>query len=100
MKCSTIQLGGAIAIVCGSRRLLVCKCGQVASRLCDWKLAGGGTCSKPVCDDCTTSPAPNKDLCTDHGEAWKDHPANKQQSLPMENNDGRKEMEPTAASVD
>jgi len=56
------------AIVCGTRRRQRCKCGRPAGLLCDWKVDGkrSGTCDAPICDGCTTSPAPNKDLCPTH----------------------------------
>jgi hypothetical protein len=37
--------------------------------LCDWKV-DGGTCSAPICTTCATFPAPNKDLCPTHADAW------------------------------
>ena len=74
MACQTVQLpGGQRAIVCGSRaKAQRCECGRVADRLCDWKVEArkSGTCDKPVCWHCTTSPAPDKDLCMDHASAW------------------------------
>ena len=62
------------AIVCGPTRR--CKCGRRATLLCDWKVPSrkSGTCDAPICDRCTTSPAPDKDLCPAHAiafEAWK-----------------------------
>lgn len=78
MACEQIALpGGGSAIVCGGRRSQRCRCGRTATLLCDWKLAGdphGRTCDAPLCDRCTTSPAPEKDLCPKHAaafEAWK-----------------------------
>jgi hypothetical protein len=78
MTCTPINLpGGGRAIVCGPRRKVRrCACGRSAALLCDWKVPGrkSGTCDKPVCDRCTTSPAPDKDLCAAHGiefEKWK-----------------------------
>ncbi len=40
---------------------------------CDWKVPGRkrGTCDAPICSRCTTSPAPEKDLCPDHAAAWQ-----------------------------
>lgn len=46
-------------------------CGRPADLLCDWKVPGG-TCDKPVCDLCTTSPAPDKDLCPTHAAAYEE----------------------------
>jgi hypothetical protein len=90
MNCQSVTLpGGGSAIVCGSRRRERCGCGRPATRLCDWKgpaeaVRGTaeqgapsplpGTCDKPICVRCTTSPAPDKDLCPAHAaefEAWK-----------------------------
>lgn len=60
------------------------KCGAVSTRLCDWKLRSSDrtpprpaksklaqTCSAPICDLCTSSPAPNKDLCPTHTAEWE-----------------------------
>ena len=80
MTCEHVPIpGGGVAIVCGSRsraRYQRCKCGNRATLLCDWKRTKGrpGTCDKPICSRCTTSPAPDKDLCPDHAAAfaeWK-----------------------------
>jgi hypothetical protein len=30
-----------------------------------------GTCDRPICEICTTSPAPEKDLCPEHARAWE-----------------------------
>ncbi len=77
MTCERVTLpGGATAIVCGSRRRPKCKCGRPARLLCDWKVPTkrSGTCDAPICDRCTVSPAPGKDLCQVHAivfEEWK-----------------------------
>ena len=77
MACERISLPeGRYAIVCGSRQRKRCACGKTATRLCDWKVDAkrSRTCDAPICGDCATSPAPNKDLCAKHGqefEAWK-----------------------------
>lgn len=71
MKCSNIKMGGASMIVCGSQRIEVCACGQIGTRLCDWKLGKGRTCDASICDDCTTTPAKNKDLCKVHAKMWE-----------------------------
>lgn len=79
MTCEHLPLpGGGSAIVCGKFGPRdKCPCGRTATRLCDWKVETvrkEGTCSKPLCDRCTTSPAPDKDLCPKHAaefEAWK-----------------------------
>lgn len=70
MKCTHVQLpGGGHAIVCGSKSFATkrCSCGQPATKLCDGKLDGSRkTCDQPLCDRCTTSPAPDKDYCPRH----------------------------------
>ncbi len=64
------------AIVCTGRRRQP-KCSSCKLKpgifLCDWKTPGwkDGTCSKPICGDCTTKPAPDKDLCPVHAKDWK-----------------------------
>lgn len=42
-------------------------------RLCDARIKGSGgrTCDAPVCVDCTTQPAPDKDLCPHHAAQWR-----------------------------
>lgn len=76
MTCTIVRaLDGSRAIVCSRRKTTRCGCGQVAPLLCDWKVPGkrSGTCDRPVCRSCTTSPAPDKDLCPEHAAqfaAW------------------------------
>lgn len=74
MACERVTLaGGGSAIVCGPRRPRQrCSCGRPGTLLCDWKVPNnpGGTCNAPICDGCTTSPAPDKDLCPPHAEAF------------------------------
>ena len=78
MACEVVQLpGGAKAIVCGTRRHKArCRCGRAAPLLCDWKVEGmekvttTGTCDRPLCSACSTSPAPGKDLCPEHAKAY------------------------------
>lgn len=74
MTCEHIRLAdGTGMFVCGTKARPKCvKCGKRADRECDWKVAGrrSGTCDKPICARCTTSPAPEKDLCPEHAEAW------------------------------
>jgi len=78
MTCERVSLpGGGAAIVCGVRgRKRRCACGRPAGLLCDWKVKDNksGTCDAPICSSCTTSPAPDKDLCPTHAaafEQWK-----------------------------
>jgi hypothetical protein len=64
----------AILRMAGRRPRPCVKCGAVSTRLCDWKISGGKvrlrTCSAPICDSCTSSPAPGKDLCPTHAAEW------------------------------
>lgn len=72
MTCDHVTLsGGARAIVCSQTRR--CKCGRRATLLCDWKVPQrkSGTCDRPLCDRCTTSPKLGKDLCAAHAEAFR-----------------------------
>lgn len=77
MNCERVSLpGGGVAIVCGSRTRKRCQCGRRATLECDWKVPSrrSGTCDAPICEGCTTSPAPDKDLCPEHKvafEQWK-----------------------------
>lgn len=77
MKCTAIRIAGMPMIVCGNKKLRACSvCRDPAGRLCDWKLPDGSTCDKPLCDACTTRPAPEKDLCPEHAKAWAADPRN------------------------
>ncbi len=72
MPCTSVRLpGGGAAIVCTTTPR--CGCGRSAPLLCDWKVPSkkSGTCDKPICSQCATSPAPGKDLCPTHAQAWK-----------------------------
>jgi hypothetical protein len=68
---------GAHAIVCGrTRKTKRCACGKPSTRLCDWKIEpraklSSVTCDIPLCDDCSYSPAENKDLCRKHAAEWQ-----------------------------
>jgi len=60
------------------RRPRPCRCGALSTRLCDWKTGATTgkrlktvTCDEPLCDCCTSSPAPDKDLCPTHAAQWK-----------------------------
>ena len=73
MACEHVSLpGGGTAIVCTRTKRQRCACGGPATLLCDWKVAGkrSGTCDAPLCPSCSTSPAPDKDLCPDHAQAF------------------------------
>ncbi len=81
MTCNLVKFpDGATAFVCGPTRR--CQCGNKATKLCDWKVPGSksGTCDKPLCARCTTSPAQDKDLCVDHAADWLRWKADKQPS--------------------
>lgn len=72
MACQHVTLpGGGTAIVCGTRSRQRCACGKPATLACDWKVPTkkSGTCDAPICAKCTTSPAPDKDICPSHVEA-------------------------------
>jgi hypothetical protein len=74
MTCEHVSFPGGSAIVCSGRRARTrCRCGNKATLLCDWKVTTrrpSGTCDKPICARCATSPAPDKDLCPDHAKAF------------------------------
>lgn len=76
MTCQHIKMpGGGSAIICGKRgRQKRCACNRSATLMCDWKAPKrkSGTCDEPLCDRCTTSPAPDKDLCPEHAKAYED----------------------------
>ncbi len=74
MNCNHVKLpGGGFAIVCG-RGHPTPRCRWCVSRpgkfLCDWKLAGGKTCDKPICPEHAQEVAPNKHLCPEHQKAY------------------------------
>lgn len=74
MICDVVPMTvGGNAIVCSSGRGRRCKCGKRATLLCDWKKPRkrSGTCDAPLCRSCTTSPAPEKDLCPAHAAEWE-----------------------------
>lgn len=74
MTCERVEfVPGQFAIVCGPGRRPKCvQCGKRADLECDWKVPSrkSGTCDKPICARCTTSPAPEKDLYPEHARAW------------------------------
>jgi hypothetical protein len=75
MTCEHVILpGGGAAIVCTTGRAKRCACGRRAPLLCDWKVAErkSGTCDAPICAQCATSPAPGKDLCPGHAQAYQE----------------------------
>ena len=81
MGCERVPLPNVgFAIVCGTRASRGqraqdrCACGRRATRLCDWKVPErkSGTCDAPICASCSTSPAPDKDLCPTHAAAFRE----------------------------
>ena len=72
---------GGRGFACTVRRAKACSCGsrRTANLLCDWKdpSRSTGTCDQPLCSSCTSSPAPGKDLCPTHAEAWAARQARK-----------------------
>lgn len=85
MACQHISLpGGGAAIVCGSPSRQRCRCGRVATLLCDWKdpSCKSGTCDAPICSACAMSPAPDKDLCRKHARAFEDWRARRAAAVP------------------
>lgn len=76
MTCTPINIPGVgTGFICTrgprARRKPCSGCGRPADLLCDWKV-DGGTCDAPVCDQCTTSPAKDKDLCPAHAKAYEE----------------------------
>lgn len=73
MTCRPIALpGGGTAIVCFvSRRTKRCKCGALATLLCDWKAGAGKTCDRPLCAACAEEVAEEKHLCREHQAAYR-----------------------------
>lgn len=77
MVCQVVKFGDGFAFVCGPKpRVKKCACGsgKPADLLCDWKTddtaSKTGTCDAAICADCSTRPAPEKDLCQRHARAW------------------------------
>lgn len=74
MPCHHVRFPGGSAIVCmGRPRLRSCpNCGQKTRdpRECDWKIGDGKTCDAKLCERCSFSPSPGKDLCPEHHTAF------------------------------
>lgn len=82
MTCERVTMPrGGSTIICGLPCRKRCRCGKPATLACDWKTPTakrpGKTCDAPICASCTTSPAPDKDLCPAHAEAWERRKAGK-----------------------
>lgn len=86
MACNVVQLpGGQTAFVCGPRQKpkpCPCGSGKPATQLCDAPVEGG-TCDKPLCKACTSSPSAGVDHCPEHAEAPKPQARAKRASVPM-----------------
>jgi hypothetical protein len=69
------DVGGPLQAVfhmCGKNLPNACSvCGYIGGRLCDWKMPNGKDCDRSLCAHCSTSPAPDKDLCPQHAVAYK-----------------------------
>ncbi len=79
MTCSVVKIDGRTVFLKHSGpRLLPCvECGEISTRLCDWKVGeSGATCDLPLCQDHTSQPGRGKDLCPEHAQAWAEHPDN------------------------
>lgn len=86
MTCDVVPMpGGGNAIICYSPGRQRCACGKPATRLCDWKVPTkkSGTCDKPLCPSCTTSPTRGKDLCAAHVTAYADWQAQRVPELAL-----------------
>lgn len=63
--------GSVTGIACSRGPRTRCKCGRVATLLCDWPLHGskeGQTCDRPLCSRCATNVGPDRDYCPSHAE--------------------------------
>jgi hypothetical protein len=73
MVCRVATVNGVTAIVCGPRprRKKCCVCSKPSTVLCDWKIGGGKTCDRPICEDHAEHVGDDKDLCPEHREAYR-----------------------------
>jgi hypothetical protein len=61
--------GKLVAIICsrGRRSVILCHyCGKPHTSLCDYPLANGKTCDRPMCNSCKTRIGPDLDVCQEH----------------------------------
>jgi hypothetical protein len=66
MTCEFVKISGGTAIICTPRRRPKrCRCGAVATLLCDHP-KGRGTCDSAICARCATAVGPDRHLCPDH----------------------------------
>jgi hypothetical protein len=67
MKCTWINTGQGVALVCGRLRVPTCaRCGGISRLECDWPISKTRTCDKKLCRACALSGGPNVDFCLDH----------------------------------
>jgi len=70
MPCRHVKLSdGSFAIACtrGGKYVKCSYCNNDAPLLCDFKVAEGKTCDKPICKRCSVNIAPGIDHCRIHG---------------------------------
>ena len=46
-------------------------CGWISSFQCDWKMGGGRTCDRNLCEQHAQEVAPNKHLCPEHQKEYE-----------------------------
>lgn len=51
------------------------QCADVGSNLCDWPIAEGKTCDKPLCDQHANLVAPDTHYCAGHHQQFKEFEA-------------------------
>ena len=86
MTCSRVLVDGNVVFIRHSGpRLLPCRvCGEISTRLCDWKVGkSGATCDAPLCDEHTSQPARGKDLCPEHAATWATDPDNPNRQIEL-----------------
>jgi hypothetical protein len=72
MACEYLKLdGGQTVIICGLRRSKPKRCSHAGceatgTKLCDWPIGGGRTCSKPLCDRHAVRAGRDVDHCLHH----------------------------------
>lgn len=66
MTCETFNAGGVTVIACSrgdrGKRCSAPGCANKAPFLCDFALANGKTCDRPICRAHATRPDPSKDI--------------------------------------
>jgi hypothetical protein len=67
MKCTWINTGHGVALVCGRLRVPTCAfCGGISRRECDWPISTKKTCDKKICRSCSMTVVNEVDFCPDH----------------------------------